>query len=584
MRNALLACIVLVGLASMGCSSSSSSNPTDVTGDTTQDALHDVTLDTLPDSTEKDEFSDQDATPDAELDETSLPDQLDVDQVTPDEVEQPDLVEVTEHINMGKYWLENAEPIFALREFEKAIELSPVHLQEAYFGAGLARFISAGEILGMLMSLPAQLAGYNSGDGTKKIATSENDFIMETASQAFADLRSTFVEAEYYMAQVEETDEVLFEISGAPMYFTVRPIVVFRGKFDLGDLYLIRSASNFGLWAAGFLAAQSLNSDLGVLVDTIKNLDDGIDVFAILNILSYLMTVNESFLDLGPTTGEDLFHAGAQNMKDSGSFLVKALDYLEAHPDQGTDHVTAYDQSGSNTLILFRNKVVPKDLSEKQISLKFSANLIQDMKDLLVAMETEGSVVPWSKGPAVQLGTAVALLQAVGIMDYVPIELPVDISTFGPDQMVGILRTFLNDAFGFDYTSFFAHPAGLRAFLPKFFMEVNGEERMLVEWECPEELAANGGKPTGKGSLFCSEEAVLTDAAHFAGTPYEMPADGVATPLPYLIFVDPTWSTFLRVAEGAGTGTLGPGWLVPDQDLMNKGLHEFMKGIMGLLQ
>lgn len=581
MKRTLALIAVLLAAA---CSSDKAKPAEDIQADErTPDAGVDGILDVItPDVPGKDTH---DVAPPPDI--SDVPDVSDVpDTQIPDETDPPDLVLVHQHMDKGKYWLSVAEPVFALREYQKAIDLSPIPLQEAYFGAGLARFISAGELVGMILSLPAQLAGYNSGDGTKKflIANSESEYIMQTLRQAFSDLRGTFLEADAYFAKVQEIDETLFEISGAPMYFTVRPIVVFRGKFDLGDLYLFRSATAFGLWATGLLSAQNFNTDLGVLLDTVKHLDDGVDLFAILGTLSYLMSVNPSFLALDGETGQQVFEEGAKNMKDAGKFLVQAIDFQEAHPDQGQDEVTWYDQSGSTLIIKFSNKVLAKDLSEKVISLKFSEGLIADMRALLQAMETPDAVVPWSKGPAIQLGTAIALLQAMGIMDYIPIDLPVDISSFGPDQLVGLLRTLLSDAFGFNYTAFFASPAGLRSFLPIFSEKIDGVDRFLVEWECPEELAANGGKPLGKGDLACSDAAALTDLAHFEGTPYELAADGVTTPLPYLVFGDPTWSNFLRVAEGVGTETPGPGWLVPDNDLMNKGLHEFMKGLAPLLQ
>ena len=492
-------------------------------------------------------------------------------------------------IEEGKYWLSNAEPALARQSFLGALGLDPAN-REALFGAGLSEYVRSLELFGMIMTMPTQFVGYVGGDGNGFRAAgppeSENDFLAEQLSGLFVQLRAGFAEADGYFEQVAHPDFSWY-IEQVPIYVLTRPVVSFRGEFDIADVYFLRSSAAFLLWFTEVLAAQDFHADMLTAFYLAEELQDqGIEVWGILSIVSKLMASDPRFLTLREDGGVEMFNEGAGHMRDCGEFFLEGLTLLEDPGRSGENHVTGLEYHQGDPVIVVRNRVDYDTGEEEALEIEFAAELVTAQEELLAALEMPGQVVPFSAGPAVQLGTVFGVLTRFGVLRFIPVELPLDFSDLQPAEVAGLLAVFLGDSIGFDYGSFLQNPTGLRSFFPHLNKEADATnaEDFWMEWECPGETAETGFPLKAQGFL-CSSAAELEDSAHFVGTEYELEADGLASPLPYMVWEDPAWGGILGVDELYLVEGGDPAqFAVPDLWLVNLGVHLWLEPVLGLLR
>jgi len=492
-------------------------------------------------------------------------------------------------IEEGKYWLANAEPALARQSFLAALELAPDN-RDALFGAGLSEYVRSLELFGMIMTMPTQFVGYVGGDGNSFWAggppESENDFLAEQLSGLFVQLRAGFAEADGYFEQVAH-DEFSWYIEQVPIYVLTRPVISFRGEFDLADVYFLRSSTAFLLWFTEVLAAQDFHADMLTAFYLAEEMQSqGIEVWGILAIVSKLMASDSRFFTLREDGGVEMFNEGSAHMRACGELFLLGLSTLEEPELSGEGHVTSLDYHQGNPVIVVRNRVDFDSGEESALEIEFAGELISAQQSLLEAMESPGEVVPFSAGPAVQLGTVFGVLSRFGMWRFIPVELPLDFSDLQPAEVTGLLGVFFGDSIGFDYGSFFQNPTGLRAFFPHLNKEADATEPedFWMEWECPGETAETGFPLKAQGFL-CSSAAELEDLDHFVGTEYEMAADGFASPLPYMVWEDPAWGGILAVDElYQANGGDPASFAVPDLWSANLGVHMWLEPVLGLLR
>jgi len=173
------------------------------------------------------------------------------------------------------------------------------------------------------------------------------------------------------------------------------------------------------------------------------------------------------------------------------------------------------------------------------------------------------------------------------LIRFLPIELPIDVSGFEPGQLAAILSVMLGDSIGFDFGTLFQNPVGLRCLLPlmRKVAEPTGPQDFWMEWECPDETAVGNGAPAAAKGFLCSAEAELVDLPHFADTPFQIAPDSNPSPLPYLVWEDPTWGSFLYANELFLDNPSSPASFVkPDLAATNLAIHLWLAPIVGLLQ
>ena len=247
-----------------------------------------------------------------------------------------------------------------------------------------------------------------------------------------------------------------------------------------------------------------------------------------------------------------------------------------------TEHdVTRLEWDQGERIIVLHNHVVLDGYegTEEPLRIRLHQDVLNATEDLVEALGVPGTVVPFSRGPGLQLATILGLAAKLGIVEQTGIPLPVDITHLEIDQILTLLTGFFPDVLGFDWAGFNENPAGLRILLP-LLQDPGPTDEWLLSWECPDDLF-HDGFPSGPGGLLCGVEE-LVDSPHFTGTPWEMNADDHVTKLPYLIWEDPTLGGLVYVDAAWDDGGV-PDWQSPDNQRLNTGIHIWLDAIMGFL-
>jgi hypothetical protein len=504
--------------------------------------------------------------------------QAEVDQIIP--------VDPAPFIEQGKYWLINGEPAFAENEFAAALAMDPDN-EEAIFGAGLAEYIWAVEMFAMAITEMNQFGSYGA-DPPRPDARpdNENDLLAAQLHGILLDLRSGFLAAEAYFEMLDDPG-FIWDIEQLPIFVYTKPVINLQGRFDLADVYLLRSSNAFFLWFTELLSAQDFHSDLLTAVYAgMKMRDTGIDPVEIIKLASTLIASDQRFFSLYGDDGKELFQAGSKHMVEAGFYLLEGLLLQpETAPDDASQAISVYYSAG-NPVLVVRNQVDFHSQVEKAVEITFDQELINLSSDLLDHMQEPGYFVSFAEGPALQLGTVIGFAVKLDLIRFAPFAIPIDLSNLEPAQVVALASMFLSNSVGFDYGTLFANPMGLRSLLPTFAPpgETADTNSLLMEWECPEELAENNGVPAGSAGFICTPEAELVDGAHFSGTDFAMEPDGLPSRLPYLVWEDPTWGGFLGVDELYQENGGNPAsFVTPDLELTNLGIHLLLKNLLGLL-
>ena len=497
------------------------------------------------------------------------------------DLESPDLdlppPDIAALLEEARFWLSNGEPYMALVLFEEVLDAAPDD-PDAIFGAGLAQFIQAVEVLAMITNLPAQFLGYMAGDGIRD-PESMNEAMADQIADVLGGLEERFARAEGHLSRI--TDPAFeWTIDRAPLYYVTRPLLIYRGRFDLGDVHLLRAVNGFCRWFTALLVAQDLETDFAyAIVIAEKVQGGGLGAVAILDAAAYLLAATPDFLTLHPERGPELFTEGAAHMRDIGMHILEAAAWIETE-DATEQDVTRLEWDGADRILVLHNRVVLEGYegTEEPLRIRLTDELLDATAALVDALDKPGTVVPFSAGPGLQLSTILGLAAKLGIVEQMGISLPVDISHLEIDQILVLLTGFMPDTLGFDWAGFHQNPAGVRFLLPRL-ADPDDPGKYLLEWECPDDIRANGF-PSGTGGLLCGD-AELVDGPHFVGTPWEMPADGHVSKLPYMVWDDPTIGGLVAVDVAFGTDE-PPDWQVPDNALLNLGLHTWLDGLMGL--
>ncbi len=551
---------ILMLVVALGCASSSNPTPQDTSE--TGDVL-DVNQDASPDTY-------VDGSMDTKTDNIVPSDVADAGDLPPQDTTSP---EVSDLIAKGKKALHNAEPVDALEFFDQALKIAP-HNGAALFGASLSQTIAAVEMLGMIATLESQYQGYNAGSGTRG---SENDFMADTLSGLFDKLRKEIQEANALLKQVDP-DGFQWKCDTIPVYFSSGPMMVYGTTFDASDLPLIASVQDFTMWVLDLIAAQNLSSDIGTAYKLAKSMDNVPTGGVILKVIAYLMAYSDTFLRLDKKRGEPYFQDGAQRMVDTGQDIITAYQVLQSETPSD-DQVSVWDPEQS-AIVVHNQATVDADGNPgvQPFVFKGGKGFIEASQNLLDALKADDQVVPISDGLYLQLSTLLVAATRLHILDSFGIKLPIDISSFDAMQLKIALATLAKSDIGLDFAAFHKNPKGLRVVMPALKPGYTDpfDAQLYVEWECPDELAANGGYPKGTGGLMCSKDAKLVDSAHFKGTPYEIPADGIKSPAPYFAWVDPTMGGLVYVDKGKMDG--GDSNFVPaDNYTLNIALHQILK-------
>lgn len=505
---------------------------------------------------------------------------LDIEEVgdieeTTGEIPVPD--EAKQKVMEGKEHLKNDEPAFARKSFMDALAIAPDY-PDAIFGLALAEMVYGAELTVMAFSLAGQLSDPKisaKAVGTPPDSWSQNEYLAAELHYVFVSLRKHFDSARQLLQRLEGVD-LEFEVEAVPVSLGIKPTMVFRGVFDIGDVYLMRAIAQTIVGVLDTIAGQDFTTDLLALA-RIADISKGESGPSIFFLFAYALNDDPRFLELHPEDGRRFFEDARIAFADAGPSLKRALE-LANSKENG---VSWFDENEEALYVCCR-------VTEEETPMRFTLSdmVVQGFLDASESILTPAKKITLHGGVLPILATMVSVLEQSGFFQGVGIKLPIDISVFGPSELTVLLQTLLPNVFAFDFGTFYQNPVGLRAFMP--VTEDGGahgfHDRVLAEWECPDETQADGF-PSGPARLFCSKTATLVDSPHFSGTPFETAVDGIPSRSFYLAFQDPTLNGLLYVDLNAQSGiTDASSYVLADQTLINAGLALLLRPLLVLLE
>jgi hypothetical protein len=335
------------------------------------------------------------------------------------------------------------------------------------------------------------------------------------------------------------------------------------------------------------LVAQDFHTDVMTVISFVTGADD-LDVWLILNTLGYLLDQDPRFFQLREDDGLALADDGYLRLKGVGEHLLAAFERLDgATPTEST--ISFFDPDLAADTLVLRNKVDHSKAAgpeEVPLTMTFTPKVRTTYENLLTAISTPGSLATWDDSLA-QIATLVVGMSKTGLLQFLLGDLiPIDLSALEIHQAIVVVNNLVPAPIALDWGTFHQHPVGLRAVLPRIEYDPDGANpsNFQIEWECPDEIAANGGQAAGAAGFICTADALLVDAPHFVGTPFEIPADGVVSRLPYLVWDDPTLGGLLFVDPSLVDGALNiePGFAPADNFTLNLALRGMLDGIIDM--
>lgn len=497
--------------------------------------------------------------------------------------------EVLDLIAEGKRWLRDGEPAFARKSFEAALDLAPDHT-DALFGLALSHLVYGSELAVMAVSIGGQLSDPEASaasTGTPPDTWSQNEYLAAELHYIFMNLRKHFALGSDLLARVEGRP-LAFEVEAVPVSLGIKPTVMFRGVFDEADAHVMRAVADTAAGVLDVLAGQDLSTDVLTIVGLVQDGFDDVDGRAIFGILAYLLNEDARFLTPHPEDGETLFEDARRRFGDAGRHLAAAIEALRVEGPSGKG-VTWWepdaDEGGTLHVCCQVRRAADGAATEEEMTFGLTADILAAFRDASESIRTPGHKVTLHGAVLPILATMVSLVSQTGFLEGIQVSLPIDLGGFEIAGISALLGSLLPNVVAFDWGAFFEHPVGLRAWLPEVTHGGQGglTDTVIAEWECPGDLDENGF-PSGTLGLLCAKEADLEDGPHFAGGPFEVGADGVASPVPVLAFSDPTLNHLIHVDLGGVPGGADASSYEPaDLRSLNAALARLLAGVLSLI-
>ncbi|MDD5225261.1 MAG: hypothetical protein PHE84_14855 [bacterium] len=404
--------------------------------------------------------------------------------------------------------------------------------------------------------------------------------------------------------KLKQHPEFSMTIDKIPAQIGVAPYLVYKvdlgGVQDIGTVYFISGLAQ--LAKAVFYLLYSVNLDLtaslpGLVQEFLPILQGTesltIDRDFILGILAYLIDSSPNFMTLEPNAGKERLSQAADLMAKAVQDLLSSLDSISAEKSVQSNHLVGYKSEGSKSYLVFN--LHDADGAPLSIPIEFSAQIKTSLTNLISSLQSSGGVrASWGQDLAPFVGLiAQAALQS-GMLDPVmAFALPMIQPYLGADLVAmvnnmmgtvkdlaksgvisGAITTIIPDAIQFDLGKFMHDPPQkyLRLILPAVTTDSNGKKKLLVEYEC-NDLAGN--------SLWCPYAETITSTAHFIGTAYEIPDDGVKNALPYLSSSDPSIGGLIYMNLSSLDSSFPNEWHQPTSYEFNYFLGKVVGGLLG---
>ncbi|MCX5859271.1 MAG: hypothetical protein NT056_05185 [Proteobacteria bacterium] len=404
--------------------------------------------------------------------------------------------------------------------------------------------------------------------------------------------------------KLKQHPEFSMTIDKIPAQIGVAPYLVYKvdlgGVQDIGTVYFISGLAQ--LAKATFYLLYSVNLDLtaslpGLLQEFLPILQGTesltIDRDFILGILAYLIDSSPNFMTLEPNAGKERLSEAADLLARAIQDLLNCLDSISAEKSVQSNHLVGYKSEGSKSYLVFNLK--DEDGVPMSIPIEFSSQIKTSLQNLISSLQASGGVrASWAQDLAPFVGLIAQAAIQSGMLDPVlAFALPMIQPYLGADMVAmvnnmmgtvkelaksgvisGAITTIIPDAIQFDFGKFTHAPPQkyLRLILPAVTTDQNEKKKLLVEYECAD-LAGN--------SLWCPYPDTITSTAHFIGTAYEIPDDGVKNSLPYLSSVDPSIGGFMFLNLSSLDPSFPNEFLPPTSYEFNYFLGKVVGGLLG---
>ncbi|PKN58895.1 MAG: hypothetical protein CVU56_03475 [Deltaproteobacteria bacterium HGW-Deltaproteobacteria-14] len=489
-------------------------------------------------------------------------------------------VDVSVEVAACKAELAAGQSFRALKEAEAGLDKAPDD-PDALFCAALAGMIdrvefslSLGKVLDMASTYTSLVAE----------EPSYGDELAEEIHGIFAYLHAGFALGVARLDAIGDRP-LTFDADAVWVYNGPKPMLVYRGRFDQGDVQLMRVYGRFTVGVLDVLRGQDLRGDIATLAALIveDGLDGGFGFDKLLEILAYLTATDERFLTLHPEEGVDAFLESREVLARLGPELRAALAAVESLPSTpGVDEVTSAELMVDDGYRLTIKSRVDGD-AETPIEVEVAGPVLDGLEAVSRSVREPGTLVPWAGGMTHLLAIMIEPIietRALGDLTLGGVTLAPGIFTI--DSLANLLAALVPSPAAFDLGTFYANPVGLRALLPRSEgLGGFGADRMIAEWECPDDLDASG-LPQGSGRVVCSDGATLVDGPHFAGTADALAADGYASGFAYFAWNDPTWNGLLWADLSEVLPDTEPGYQAVDATTINVVIGDMIGPLLNL--
>lgn len=503
-----------------------------------------------------------------------------------------------EDVDLGIFWLENAETELANQAFKRAFDRNPDN-PRARFGYAFSEamlgydtfFLAIQALEGQLLApAPLRWKDQNYED--------INDWFDKEFLHIMDLIDGYFLHAVEIYGPLKESGGLSIYFDHLPIHVGINEYTWISGEIDDADVFIFDGMARLGAMIFEFLAAHHLKSDLYGVVTIFAN--DGLDtdLAGIMGMVTYLLNYEEKFLALRPDIGvariqglRDLMVGGLED----AILAAEAAEEEYATDSDQTDEVftVIQDRDRNKILVLnvWRNDIETGEPIMNEIEL-VNPDVIQAAADLRSHLIEGGDPVPFDGPISMSLSAALILPIGFGLLDWLDLSLEellgLSYDLVSPALLETLLTGLLNlDVVALDLYTYLENPIGLRDMLPAWTNDQPPfENKLFTEWECPDELLDDGA-PDGSGKFICAGEAeTLVDAAHFVGTPYEIAADGHTVKSPYLAMQDPTFGGMLYIdpeALALAGYPEDPRWQEADQLSFNAALGKILASVLAFI-
>jgi len=375
-----------------------------------------------------------------------------------------------------------------------------------------------------------------------------------------------------FLEEVEQDPGFSMRFDRAPVVVEVEPYISWlldiAGEYDLGEVHFLQAGFKFLKGMAMLVASMNFqlsSSALTVLGSQFLPLLTGETAELDMNremLFDSLTTILESspnFFTLEPNQGPARMNEAADLMAGAIDDLFKFLEAIQAETDDQVDDVMAYKPEGNREFFVVK---VWDELQETQIrmTVQFSNTVKLSLEKIKSSYDASGGVrANWARDIAPFLGFFIQGMWASTIPSQViELVLPYFDQFIGEDTAVlitdmmatfenlaseellaGMLTMVIPDVIEFDLGKFFRDPPDdfLRLMMPPVSTDGEGNPKLLIEYECEDDLAP--------ADFWCQNPEAITTTAHFVGTPSYIDDDGLKSALPYIAFEDPSLGGFL---------------------------------------